>query len=164
MWNYDHVDGAVHVLFPSALVAVESFARELSGPHAAALRRAIARLKDSMGALPAELPRLDAADERTRAVMRTGYVATLELARLLEGIADEMVGTDSTAVSVLYHVLDFLEEWRPYISTQDAALHLVMFDGMPHADAIAILEGRATDDEEPCPICAAMGLQAGSAS
>jgi hypothetical protein len=163
MWNYDHADGAVHVLFPSALVAVESLARELGGAHAAALRRAIARLKDSIGALPAELPRLDAADERTRAVMRTGYIATLELAVLLERVADEMVGTDSTAVSVLYHVLDFLEEWRPYISTHDAALHLVMFDGIPHTDAIAIVEGRATDEED-CPICAALGLEAGSAS
>jgi hypothetical protein len=163
MWNYDHVDGAVHVLFPSALAAVEALAQKLDGADAAALRRATARLKDSVGILPAELRRFEVADERTRAVMRTGYIATLELARLLERIADKWVALDSTVVAVSYHVLDFLEEWRPYISTQDAALHLVTFDGIPHADAIAILEGRATD-EEHCPICAALGLQAGSVS
>lgn len=157
MWNYENVDGAVHVLFPSALAAVEALARELAGSDASAVRRATARLKDSIGALPAELPRFDAADERARAAMRTGYIATLELAKLLERIAEKAEAIDSTLRSVTYQVLDFLEEWRPYISTQDAALHLVMLDGIPLADAIAILE-RSTTDEDFCPICAALGL------
>jgi len=163
MWNYDDADGAVHVLFPSALVAVEALAQKLDGADAAALRRATARLKDGIGALPAELPKFDDADERMRGVMRTGYIATLELASLLDRIANKSEANDSALVAVSYQVLDFLEEWRPYISTQDAALHLVMLDGIPHADAIAMLERTATDAEY-CPICAALGLEAGSGS
>jgi hypothetical protein len=151
MWNYDHVDGSVHELFPAALAAVEELARRGDS----GLDRATARLKQCMAALPSELPRFELADEPARELMRRGYIATLELAKLLDRIGETAEMVDDRLIGVTYQVLDFLEEWRPYISTQDAALHLVMLDGIPLADAVTILE-RSAADEDFCPICAAL--------
>ena len=62
----------------------------------------------------------------------------------------------------MYEVLDFLEEWRPYISLEDAALNLVMLDGVSMTEALEIVSESASERakaNDDFPLCTSREAQ-----
>jgi hypothetical protein len=153
MWIYQHVDGDVHGCFDDVLTSLAAL------EHAWRARTERVELRTRCEALERAV---NAAREKLLVpeLARAGYLATLELAAFLDRHCDEQ---DQPLAGATWTILEFLEEWRPYITIEDAALNFVMLDGISLEEGLAVLramERRALEDDadDDCPLCMAMGL------
>jgi hypothetical protein len=155
MWIYQRVAGDVHEYFPDVL-ATSELVETIADPE---LDRAFADLKRRMAEVPMTLVPWARASAEERARNAAAYHATLELAVLLDR-AGGIESRDRRIADVTFAILDFLEEWRPYISREDAALNHVKLDGADLPEALAAIDESASISNEhapydaDCPLCA----------
>ena len=130
MWIYAHVDGEVFERLPELAQARARLDRywiveaERPGMHQAFDK--VARLLEPAVAL---VP-FARATPKDRARAHAAYLATLHLAQLVEQAWHAPWVAEPHGELATYDVLDFLEEWQPYISKEDGGLRMVILDGM----------------------------------
>jgi hypothetical protein len=159
MWIYQHVAGDVHEFFSDVLSASEQLAR-MTDNTLEPVHGAFAKLTRCMRTLPATLVPYAQASAQERDVTSAAYLATLDLAVWLERIGG-IDSHDRRIADATCAVLDFMEEWQPYISRENAALNLVRLDGLDMAEALAVIDRDASAATQPiaeldedCPLCA----------
>jgi hypothetical protein len=156
MWIYLHVDGEVHRYFQLLEETHAELMTDKRAPADQAFEDLFEQLRDEVESLRGHLVMYADATEDVRAKARDAYLTTLDLVQLL---ADRVeTRGDTRFEDTFYAALDFLEEWQPYLSIEDAAFNLVKLDGLDPAEALAMVERDAAlpstdllDDD--CPLC-----------
>lgn len=150
---------------PALLAALRELQRVLRRTASAhRLKRAAGRLKETVSGLPSHLVRFSDASDDVKAQFRDGYLATLEVAQLLDQLEEDGIGElDERLVHASFLVFDYLEDWRPFICNEDTALQFVMLDGIDLGQALALVGyedpvGTDVDPEDDCPLSEPSGV------
>lgn len=175
MWIHGYVEGLVVAQFEQLredLAVLQEVLRPSSDRDE--LRRAGDRLADDLGRVEDHLQRSGTASNACRMRAHDGFISTLAPAQLVRRLLEERAAPehdDGTSAASparddlgdalgLAHgaILDFMEEWRPYLTLADIARALSLIDDLPVAAAVvaavAIGHPPATAAAR-CPLAAA---------
>jgi len=140
MWFDEAVEGDVHGYFERARGELRELRRRWQArARRSLLEHTIASVSARLAACRGALAPFAVASPTARAAARAGYLASLALVRLLDDAGFEGWVDDDALEPARDAVDDFMAEWAPYISDNDALLWRAILEAPTRARALAML-------------------------